>query len=380
MGRTTRFAGFALVLVLVAAAAADAKTIRVSPGGSIQAAVNEANPGDKIMVQPGTYTEAGTPCPAEPGHTCAVVVTKNNISIVSGGGGPVVLDNPGGQDEGIAVGKTDDPGCLTDDSQQVNGSLISGVTVTDFEDDGIFLFCVDGFRVTDVRATGNLEYGIFPSHSLNGRVDHSFVSGSNDTGFYIGQSHDARMDHNYAVDNVSGYEIENSTRIRADHNEATGNTGGILSFALPFLDVDSNSDNEIDHNNVHDNNRPNTCLDPGDAVCGVPQGTGILLLAADTNRVRHNAVTGNDTFGIAVANFCLGTNTPPEICDLLDIQPDSDGNRITSNEVTGNGSNPDPDVAPFFAVDLAWDTTGIDNCWENNTFGTSFPDPLPTCP
>ena len=74
--------------------------------------------------------------------------------------------------------------------------MISGFTVNGFDDDGVFLFCVDDWRVTNVTATDNLEYGIFPSHVGHGRVDHSFVSGSNDTGFYIGQSHDARMDHN----------------------------------------------------------------------------------------------------------------------------------------------------------------------------------------
>ncbi len=290
-----------------------------------------------------------------------------------------MLDNAGGQDEGIAVGKTDDPACLTNDSLQVNGSLIKGITVSDFEDDGVFLYCVDGFRITEVRAIGNLEYAIFPSHSFNGRVDHSFASGANDTGFYIGQSHDSQMDHNVATDNVSGYEIENSSRIRADHNTAYGNTGGILSFTLPFLDVNQNSDNTIEFNSVHDNNRPNTCLDPADAVCGVPVGTGILLLAADTNKVRFNRVTGNDTFGVAVSNFCVGTSTPPEICAVLDIQPDADGNQIKFNKVTGNGGNPDPDTPSVFAVDLAWDTTGVGNCWSYNVFGTSFPDPLPAC-
>ncbi len=380
MRRTMAVVGLALGLLLLAAVAADARTIRVGPGQSIQAAVDRANPGDTIKVKPGTYHEAGRPCPAEPGHTCAVVVTKDRISIESSGNHRVVLDNAGGQHEGIAVGKTSDPACLADDSKQVNGSKIKGLTVTDFDDDGIFLFCVDGFRVTEVKATANREYGIFPSHSLNGRVDHSFVSGSNDTGFYTGQSHDVRMDHNRATGNVSGYEIENSTRVRADHNVATGNTGGILSFTLPFLDVKSNSNNRIDHNEVEKNNKPNTCVDPGDAVCGVPQGTGILLLAADTNDVSHNEVEENDSYGIAVANFCLGTNTPPEVCAQLDIQPDSDGNRITHNEVEDNGAHPDPNLAPVFAVDLAWDTTGVGNCWEHNEFGTSFPDPLPGCP
>jgi parallel beta-helix repeat protein len=372
------------VLGLIAAlspAAAGARTINVSPGQSIQAAVNQANPGDTVSLAPGTYTEAGSPCPSEPGHTCAVVVTKNDISIVGrGASGSVVLQAGADQDEGIAVGKSADPGCLTNDALQVNGSLIRGITVNGFEDDGVFLFCVDGFRVTDVTATDNAEYGIFPSHSLNGRVDHSFVSGANDTGFYIGQSHDARMDHNFATGNVSGYEIENSTRVRADHNEATVNTGGILVFTLPGLDVKSNSNNEVDHNSVHDNNRDNTCTDPSDTVCGVPIGTGILVLAADDNLIHHNDVTGNDSFGIAVANFCTATGTPEEVCGRLDIQPDPDGNRITFNNVTGNGGNPDlARVAAVFAQDLAWDLSGQGNCWEKNVFNTSFPPTLPTC-
>ena len=374
--------GLFALAVLALPGVSQARTIHVDPGDSIQAAVDQARRGDTVLVSPGTYTEAGTPCPTEPAHTCAVAITQDRIRLVGrpSEDRPVVLQDAGGQHEGIAVGKTDDPACLDDPSLRVENSFVSGFTVNGFDDDGVFLFCVDDWRVTKVSATDNLEYGIFPSHVGPGRVDHSFASGSNDTGLYIGQSHDARMDHNLATDNVSGYEIENSARIRADHNEATGNTGGILSFTLPFLDVTSNSENVIANNNVHDNNRPNTCLDPEDAVCGVPQGTGILLLAADSNRVLLNQVTGNDTFGIALANFCLGTGTPPEICAVLDIQPDPDNNRIISNTVTGNGGNPDPDVAPVFAVDLAWDGTGADNCWKNNVFDTSFPPALPECP
>ena len=373
------------VFALVAAAypaAAGALTINVTPGQSIQAAVDQAQPGDTVSIAPGTYTEAGRPCPSEPDHTCAVVVTKDDISIVGRSTNPpVVLQAGVGQDQGIAVGKSADPSCLTDDSLQVNGSLIQRLTVKGFQDDGVFLFCVDGFRVTETRTVDNLEYGIFPSHSFNGRVDHSFASGANDTGIYIGQSHDVLIDANLATDNVSGFEIENSTRVRATGNVSTGNTGGILVFALPGLDVKSNSNNEVDHNVVSKNNRDNTCLDPSDAVCGVPIGTGVLVLAADDNRVHDNVVKGNDSFGIAVANFCVATQTPPDQCATLDIQPDSDGNQITSNTVTGNGKHPDLArlASPVFAVDLAWDGTGIGNCWSNNVFNTSFPAELPSC-
>jgi parallel beta-helix repeat protein len=359
--------------ILALAAGASARTIHVQPGQSIQAAVDQARAGDTVLVAPGTYTEPGRSCPAEPENTCAVAITKDGISLV--GQGDVVLGAAGDQDVGIGVGKSGSASCLSDASQRVNGSLIRGLAVRDFGDDGVLLFCVDNWHVQDVSAVGNLEYGIFPSHSGPGRVDHSLATGANDTGIYIGQSHGVRIDHDTATGNVSGFEIENSTGVRADHNLATGNTGGILSFTLPHLDVKVNSDNQIDHNVVRDNNKPNTCLEPSDEVCAVPVGTGILVLAADRNEVTQNDITGNNSFGIGVANYCVATGN----CANLDIDPDPDGNHITSNTVTGNGGSPDPNLPSIFAVDLAWDTMGDGNCWSNNVYGTSFPATLPSC-
>jgi parallel beta-helix repeat protein len=52
----------------------------------------------------------------------------------------------------------------------------------------------------------------------------NIASGSHDTGIYVGQSHDARVDHNLAHDNVDGFEIENSVNIKLDHNAAFHNT------------------------------------------------------------------------------------------------------------------------------------------------------------
>jgi parallel beta-helix repeat protein len=377
---------FALLAVAIGAlglaSAAAAKTIKVNPGQSIQAAVDQANPGDRVLVKPGTYQEDGHPCPTNPSQTCAVSIEKDGIRLV---GVPskrhrVVLQAKADQDDGIAVGKLSAADCLTDASKRLHGSVIRGLTVRGFEDDGVFLICVDHWRVTRVRAVDNDEYGIFPSHTAIGRLDHSFASGANDTGHYIGQSTRARVDHNVARGNVSGFELENSSHIRADHNLATGNTGGILSFALPNLDIKSNADNRIDHNRVRGNNKANTCVEPGDAVCTVPVGTGILLIATDRNRVVANRVSGNNSFGIALANYCLATRVQEPACSALDIEPNPDGNRILNNRVRGNGSAPDPNLPPVFAVDLAWDGTGTDNCWAGNRFGTSFPVPLPACP
>jgi parallel beta-helix repeat protein len=250
--------------------------------------------------------------------------------------------------------------------------------VTGFDEDGVLLFCVDDWRITRSAARDDFEYGFFPSHVSAGRIDHSTATDANDTGIYVGQSHDVLIDHNTASSNVSGFEIENSVRVRATHNLATGNTAGILSFTLPFLDVTLNSANVIDHNGVIANNKPNTCPEPGDDVCFVPSGSGIALAAADHNVVKHNLVTGNRSFGILVANACNALQIPADVCGSLDIEPNSDGNRIVFNRVLGNGASPDP-IDPLPGADLAWDLTGSDNCWSHNVFATAFPDQLPAC-
>jgi parallel beta-helix repeat protein len=370
------------IAALVLSAPAEAKTIVVKPGQSIQAAVDKAKAGDRVLVKPGTYREDGHPCPTEPSHMCAVSIEKNGIRLVGvRSKRKVVLQARDGQDEGIAVGKSGDgAACLTDASKRVHGSLVRRLTVRGFEDDGVFLLCVDHWRVTHVRAVDNNEYGVFPSHTVNGRLDHSFASGANDTGHYIGQSRQARVDHNVAKGNVSGFELENSTHITADHNLATGNTAGFLSFALPNLDVKANSNNRLDHNRAIRNNKANTCLEPGDDVCAVPPGTGFLLLAVDRNHVVANRVRGNHSFGIALTNYCVARNLSQQDCAALDIDPNPDGNRIRDNRVSGNGTAPDPSFPSVFAVDLAWDTMGTDNCWSGNVAGTIFPPQLPACP
>jgi cytochrome c peroxidase len=373
-----------LVLVLLALASpAAARTLDVRPGDSIQAAVDAARAGDRVLIHPGSYTEHGRPCPSHPGDTCAVVIRKNGISVVgrTNRGRHAVLRSRPGQERGIAVGKTRDGRCLSKPRKLVRNSLVAGLTVRGFGDDGVLLFCVKRWRVSRVRALDNHEYGIFPVHSRRGRLDHSFASGANDTGLYIGQSRAARVDHNTAVGNVSGFEIENSVSIRLDHNRARGNTAGIVIFALPDLDLKRNARNAIADNVVDANNKTNTCLEPEDIICEVPAGTGVLLLAADRNQIERNRVTGNRSLGIAVGNYCVARQLPADGCAALDIDPSADGNRIADNVATGNGSDPDLErlPAPDFAVDLAWDTTGSGNCWAGNEATTTFPVPLPGC-
>jgi nitrous oxidase accessory protein NosD len=104
------------------------------------------------------------------------------------------------------------------------------------------------------------------------------------------------------------------------------------------------------------------------------------MLAIDRNTVEANKVTGNNSYGIAVANYCVALNVSSSDCAALDIEPNPDDNHVVGNTAQQNGKDPDPSVPSVFTVDLAWDLSGTGNCWSGNTAGTTFPSPLPACP
>jgi parallel beta-helix repeat protein len=260
---------------------------------------------------------------------------------------------------------------------------VRGFTVRGFSDDGIFLLCADGVVVEGNSAIDNLEYGIFPSHVVGGRVIGNHASGAKDTGIYVGQSRDVLVEGNVAQANVSGFEVENSSGVTVQHNLATGNTGGFLTFALPFLDIHINEENTIQDNVSAANNMANVCT--GGDVCLVPVGTGIIAVSVQRNVIRRNVVVGNGSLGIALTDFCTAAQLDGKTCAGLDIEPSPlpNGNQIVGNVVQGNGRHPDTArLPPGLAADLVWTGTGDGNCWSRNVAGTVAPPGivLPSCP
>ena len=334
------------------AARADDKVIVVST--TIQAAVDSAQPGDTVHVPDGTYREN-------------VVVTRDNITIEGSLG--AILDGK------VLAGDTGIKVASLDPAKRITGFTLSGLTIQNYSRNGVLLRSVDNFRITRGTYLDNDEYGIFPIQSSGGLIDHNLVSGSNDTGIYVGQSHDIAVQRNRIFDCTIGIAIEVSSRIDLQGNTAKANTIGIAVHIIPGLGVTVTSDINVQGNKLVANNRPNPVTDPSEILSRIPNGIGFLNIGSDRVIVQDNRVTDNHSAGIVLIRL-------PADVTALDprLDPFPDDNQVRNNVVMRNGTDPDPKIAPFPGADLLWDFTGSGNCWRDNVFKAAFPTVLPACP
>lgn len=338
--------------------AARPHAVRVAPGASIQAAVDAVGAGGMVLIAPGVYRDS-------------VVVTAPGVrlrGLDGGSGAGVVIENPGGADNGIHV------------TAGARDFVLENVTVRGFDENGVLLEGVDGFRLARVRTENDGDYGLFPVFSTRGVIEGCTATGHRDTGIYVGQSSDVEIRTSAAWANVVGFEIENSTHVSLTHSRSFGNTVGILVSLLPGLPVMTSGDILVAHNQVTSNNLPNFG-NPADIVAVLPGGSGIIVEGPDSVTVSHNTVTGNGSTGIALVSGLLLTELvglPPDAFGGTDPTPDHA--RIEHNDVVANGTAPQPPAGTLFpGVDLLWDGRGTDDCWWQNRYGTSFPAPLPSC-
>jgi parallel beta-helix repeat protein len=325
-----------------------ARVLRVAPGQSIQAAVDEARPGDTIEVQPGSYKEQ-------------VLVDIDDVTLrgLRQGEGRAVLDGQGElTDAVIASG---------------HGFTIEGFGLRNYTSNGITVHGATRVVFRDLAIENTGLYGVYPVECKDILVEGVTVSGIRDAGIYVGQSRDIVVRGNEVTKNVTGIEIENSVNALLEENHVHGNTGGILVFLLPNNPSKLGSDTKVVRNRVIENNHPNFG-DPGAIVSQVPPGTGIFIMAADRTEVTGNEIRGNDSFGVAVVSlqqaFPKGTR--------FDVGPVPEGNWIHGNTFAENGRKPAPAVvAAGGGGDLVWDGSGADNRWEQPG-ATSMPPLLPT--
>lgn len=333
---------------MVLGSPAGAATFTVSPGQSIQAAIDAAPSGSTILVRPGVYRENLT-------------VQKDAITLQGSGPGATFLEPPAsftgpcafpGEDgsetvaPGICVlGDLDFSGGPPTVRRPVTGVRVIGFTVRSFPGDGIFVFGGRGTVVQGNALVDNAEYGVFANTSNATTIANNTATGSDDAGIYVGDSPRAAANirGNEAFDNGIGIFLRSASVGTVQGNRVHDNCVGILLLSAP----NPPSFWMVSRNQVNRNSR--SCP-PGQ---GPPlSGIGILLFGALQNSISSNTVNDNAPGG------------PTVVSGGIVLAQGASGNSVSGNQAHRN-----------VPVDLA-DDSGAPNRFSGNVCETSRPPGL----
>lgn len=313
------------------------RTLHVMAGESIQDAVDDAKPGDMVLVAPGVYTDP-------------VVVMTPGIVLRGEDRNTVILDGQYKSASGVSV--------------FADGVAVENMTVADWIANGVFfsgsssagdVTQLDGFAVRYVTANNNGLYGIYAFQSGNGTIADSYVSGHPDSGVYVGQCRpcNVTVEGVTAEYNAVGYEGTNSSGVYVINSVFRNNRIGITPNSQNMETMAPQGQSTIVGNLVIDNDDPQA---PEQASGGF--AIGIAVGGGVSNVVSRNRVEGHDGAGILVTTL--------------------DGYIPANNQVTGN-------VLADNTVDLGfWIDGGMTETEGNgfalNTYKTSSPADIESLP
>ncbi|HEX6523185.1 MAG TPA: NosD domain-containing protein [Streptosporangiaceae bacterium] len=339
----------------VAASASVQRTIVVGPGQSIQAAVDQASPGDTVLVEPGVYHQS-------------VQIRTDGITLRGSGdfrGGTVLVPpatfpktpcNAAFGPTGICI--------LAKNVNIKTGAVITPVrddTVTHllvrgFPANGVFGYGTDGLTVTRVVAVNDGDYGISRFVSTRTLFARDIAIGNDEAGFYVGDSPDADtvVRDDLAFGNQFGVFVRHARQVLVTDNRLTGNCEGIM--VLDDGQPGGAGNSVVTSNSVSRNNK--FCPKHGETPVNL-QGGGILLLGATHTLVAHNSVIGNRGKQINSGGIVVASARP------LTHGSNPDFDTIAGNVAFGNRP-----------ADLVWDGTGTGVRFFANFCATSIPPGL----
>ena len=310
---------------------------------TIQDAVDDAAPGDLILIAPGTYYES-------------VIVETDDIVIRGLDRNEVIID---GQHErpngfivfsnGVAIEN------LTSHSHTSNGIFFTGDYGTDI--------IVDGYRASYVTTYNNGLYGLYAFNAQNGVFEHSYGSGHPDSGFYIGQCNpcNAVIDNVISEHNALGYSGTNaSNNIVIMNSIFRHNRLGVVPNTLDSEELAPQGNITVVGNLVTDNGNEETPRRSADWDIGF--GVGIVAAGGNDNLIVRNRVENNSYAGIALSIFF-----DQNLWEAHD-------NKVIENVVSG--SEFDLAYVSINEEDGTYGSKG--NCFSDNTFTTSAPADIET--
>ena len=343
----------------------DGSTINVPDDhDTIQDAVDAAEPGDLILIQPGTYEES-------------VSVTTDELTIRGVDRNEVILDGGFELDNGIRV-------------TGATGVAIENMTARNYTENGFFWTGVEGYRGSYLTTYRIGDYGIYAFDSVKGLIEHSFTSGSPDAGVYIGQCYpcDAVIDDVVSEHNGLGYSGTNSGgNLLIVNSTFRFNRAGIVPNSGSYELCYPERETTIVGNLVYSNNQADS---PAIDVALLGMGNGILPAGGVGNIIERNRVFDHDLTGIGLLPFPeedANDVVPPasdddQPCSEAKGEPTADPATIPDtvlwnprdNRVVGNVIE-DSGLADIGLGSLE-DVSGLGNCFADNELTSTAPTDL----
>jgi len=335
----------ALIAILVLSAClsssknADPSVLPVAAGESIQDVINEAQPGDVVLIEEGTY--AGD-----------IVVSTDDITIRGTDRNNVVIDGKYEQDNGIVV--------------SANGVRVENLTVQKFRTNGILIAggygdeeiaqnsdtLIERYMVAYVNAMNNGLYGIYAFASVDGTIAETFTRANADAGIYIGQCKPCRAQifNNVAHNNGIGLQGANaSEELAIFNNNFSNNRTGIHMLSETKEKKAPQESVQIVGNRIDNNNEANAPTATPDLF-----GFGIVIAGGRTNIIERNRADGNVQSGIIIT--AQGEFLPSD-------------NEVRGNAAKKNGVPFGFDIA--YLIEGRPDVMSSGNCFEDNMYSSS---------
>ena len=296
---------------------------------TIQAAINDAQPGDTIIAETGTYTEniqinkpitlkaQGTPTiKAQDTSQATITITTDNTTIT----GFTITNSI--YHAGIYL-------------QNAKNCKITNNNITNNPYCGIHLYNSSNNKISNNKITKNGNYGIYLPYSSNNIISNNtitnntygiFLSSSNNTisnntitnntyGIWLRYSSNNKISNNKITNNKEGIYLEDSSN-NTISNTITNNTYGIyLYYSL---------NNTISNNNINNN-----------------EYDGIKLYYSSNNTITNNNIN-NNTYGISgmwSSNNTIHNNNKITNNNIgIDLWYSSNKNIISNNNINNNNA------------------------------------------